>query len=564
MAVGTLLPSAFTFDDSLLSNLVNGGALDYFPAVWPGATINGGTVAFAVFEPFISAYDGSAVVTNYDLYYNRIHFTPNPFDFGTVVATAVHTVAVWNAFDVSHTLEVITIAATPDNTTLNTTLPISFISLQSVNVSFTVGGQGLLSLIGEMEFAFDSDTLIAILRTAGNRSALFAWEHNWANPVTETLTWNTEILQAENGREQRRRRRQTPRRRLRQHYLLTAPGDIQKLRRALWRDQRARLIPPLWSESASLSAAAIIGADELLFDTTSFDFDEGMAIILFAREGVYETAVVDEVQPDRLVLVSPLTMNWPSTSIVLPMRRAFLDSELSFDNITACYGEGAVEFLITNEQISVNRWGTFAPTQYRGFPLLTVRSEGSENATETISMREEIFDQEFGAYDKASIGERPSTSFVHRWFAFSRIEIGELLGWLDYFKGRWRPAYWLSDGYDFELADSISENVAQLVVVNDGYLSSYNADTSRRDVAIILKNGTTYTRRIVEAQPGLTLETERISLDAAIPVSVTVDEVDRISFVRFVRLGSDEIQIEWQTPCAAICNLPLVQLETSE
>ncbi len=557
-------PAVFYFDGDDLTPNMYGHAAEFPEAIWEKEIYVPADFTLVIPAPVFFEYETNLCLAFKEIFYNRIHFTPKPFDMGTVVADAIHTVSVWNAYEnTAHELQLVTVGPSPDGTTLETELPVNFLPLQAIPVDFLVKGLGQLSLVGLITFEFAGD-LIALLPTAGSRSALYYWAHNWAAPIVEKLRWETEILGAETGREQRRQKRQNPVRKLAQHYTLEG-GEWQKLQRAVWRDQRSRLITRIDSEAAELTAAVVINDDILPFDPKGYDFDAGMAVMIAADDASYETGVIDQVLPGTgLLLTNGLSRAWGANTQVFPLRRGFLGSDVQLQGATLAVGDAVLEYLITNEQVSSNRWAAPEWPSYRNLPLIMAEDLSGERPGYSLEMTEEIQDTGIGAYDKDNIKPRPATSFPMRWLCFGREEIGQMLAFLNYCKGRCYPFWWFNWAPDFQLAADIAENVSQIAVANWDYISTYGADTSRRDVLIRLHNGAIYPRRIVEAVPGLTLETERISLDAAIPVAVPISAVDRIGFLRYCRMGIDEVEIEWRTRDCAILKTTFRQLEVSE
>jgi hypothetical protein len=138
-----------------------------------------------------------------------------------------------------------------------------------------------------------------------------------------------------------------------------------------------------------------------------------------------------------------------------------------------------------------------------------------------------------------------------------------MLGWLYYFAGKLKPVWRLTWEHDFELAATITNNSSVFDVTDWGYRDTYNLAETKRDIAIILKNGTIHRRRITAAVASGTAGRETLTVDVPITPAVTLSDIDRICFANCTRLAADEVEIEWPTGNCAIAKWRFVDLTTT-
>lgn len=496
-----------------------------------------------------------------DLWYNRIHFTPYPLAIGSVVSNTTRTVEVWNAFSVPRTLQSLSLNNL-DGVTLQNGLPQSFNALQARNMTLAISKDGTPFLDGSVIFNFDLG-ISAALATSGQRASLFAFDHNWSSRVVERLAWKTEVLTARNGKEQRRRLRSNPRRTLRYDYFTEDKKQSSYFKKHQWTQQANRIAVPIWSDAATLATTLASGSSAIPLATAGRDFDANGMVALWRSPFSYELLRIGTVAANQVNLTTNTAATWAAGTIVVPVRTANYPAEMQRRQLTLQILQNQVEIRLYETEASVNRYTLPTPTMYRGLACWDFYSETSEALDDTIQRDIETLDNEIGLSQLYANWDRAQGQADFRWFAIGRTEIAQMLGWLYYFAGKQNPVWRLTWEHDFELAATITNNSSVFDVTDWGYRDTYNLGETKRDIAIIPKNGTIHRRRITAAVASGTAGRETLTVDAPITPAVTLSDIDRICFMNCARLAADEVEIEWPTGNCAIAKWRFLDTTTT-
>ncbi len=164
---------------------------------------------------------------------------------------------------------------------------------------------------------------------------VFAFRHDWAEPLVERLQWQTSVTRLNSGNESRQARRRVPRQLLTYH---VGHGRASDALVADWlADHLGRLAWwPLPQHVVRLTTAADMGALALTVttvDAAGFTHasarprleDDGLRwpedrrfALLMAPDG-WQVLALTEVEPDRLWLTEPLARAVPAGATVLPL-----------------------------------------------------------------------------------------------------------------------------------------------------------------------------------------------------------------------------------------------------
>jgi len=496
-----------------------------------------------------------------DLWYNRIHFTPYPLALGSVVSNTTQAVEVWNAYSVPRTLQSLSLNQV-DGITLQGGLPVSFTALEAKNLTLAISKDGTPFLDGSVIFNFDLG-ISAALAVNGQRATLFAFDHNWSSRVIERLAWKTEVLTARNGKEQRRRLRSNPRRTLRYDYFTEDKKQSSYFKKHQWMQQANRIAVPIWSDATVLASSLASGSSAIPISTAGRDFDANGMVALWQSPFSYELLRINTIAANQINLVGTTAATWAAGTVVVPVRTANYPAELQRRQLTLQHLQNQVEIRLFETEASVNRYTLPTPTLYRGLACFDFYSETSDALDDTIQRDLETLDNEIGISQLYANWDRAQGQADFRWFAIGRTEIAQMLGWLYYFAGKLKPVWRLTWEHDFELAATITNNSSVFDVTDWGYRDTYNLAETKRDIAIILKNGTIHRRRITAAVASGTAGRETLTVDVPITPAVTLSDIDRICFANCTRLAADEVEIEWPTGNCAIAKWRFVDLTTT-
>src|SRR6185436_1637651 len=135
-------------------------------------------------------------------WYERIHVEPAEFNLGNIVSETQRPISLWNAFFEPHTLN--NIVAVGDDglaLTIPHAPPIVFAPLEQIFFTLQIDVNGPAVVDALYSFQFDVGTYD--VHVVGVRIVAWAWEVNWLTPVTERLSWLTDIEENYDGSELR-------------------------------------------------------------------------------------------------------------------------------------------------------------------------------------------------------------------------------------------------------------------------------------------------------------------------------------------------------------------------
>jgi len=182
-------------------------------------------------------------------------------------------------------------------------------------------------------------------------------------------------------------------------------------------------------------------------------------------------------------------------------------------------------------------------TDYLGFSVLEVQPNRAKDPRRSFMRTVTKMDAGTG---KVTVQDRAGVSrseLEFDWFLDGRSEIGVIQAFLLERKGRAVPFWVPSWRHDLVLNQGAAAIDTSLTVKDTGYLKYQFPQASRRQIAMILQNGTMIYRRVTGAtNPGN--GTEVLTLDSAVGASVPADTT-MVCFLHLVRLASDVVEVLW-------------------
>lgn len=182
-------------------------------------------------------------------------------------------------------------------------------------------------------------------------------------------------------------------------------------------------------------------------------------------------------------------------------------------------------------------------TDYLGFNVLEVHPNRTKDPRRSFLRSLVRLDSGLG---KVTVEDRAGVSRAELefdWFLDGRTEIGVLQAFLLARKGRAVPFWVPSWRHDLVLNQGAAAIDTSLTIKDTGFLKYQFPQTSRRQIALILQNGTMIYRRITGAtNPGN--GTEVLTLDSAVGTTIPA-ATTMVSFLHLVRMASDVVDVLW-------------------
>ncbi len=276
--------------------------------------------------------------------------------------------------------------------------------------------------------------------------------HNWGVAPRVRNLWSTDVVTALSGAEERRGLCDRPYR----SFLWRFTGLSSDESGALWslmqRAHKQRLVTPVYSDPARLTAAASAGASALSCPTAGRRFYAGCRVVVITptrrgRVGQAEVAAVDQVLASQLLLEDQLALDHPAYARVYPLAEVELLLESS-SRIPAPHLQDVVMDLSEISGASaLPPWsppGALPDAQtYRQVPIFPFRPEWATDVTVSLRRLGDRFP--LGRAVVTSVnGDRPLVGFRFDLVSTTRESALAYLEWLDSRQGRLRK-FWLTD-----------------------------------------------------------------------------------------------------------------------
>lgn len=383
---------------------------------------------------------------------------------------------------------------------------------------------------------------------------VFAFRHDWTEPLVERLQWATGVARLASGNEARQGLRRVPRRFLTYHVGHARASDALV---AEWlADHLGRLAWwPLPQHAVRLTSAAHRGAlaltvtpvDEAGFAPAAAQLrleDDGLHwpadrryALLMAPDG-WQVLALTEVEPERLWLTEPLARAVPAGATVLPLVEGLAVEPAEFAQWVPGLDAGSVTAQVAFEPLPDE--GRLDDPWLDGLP---VWPDGNWRDDPSVTAQGVVTRQDVSPADPWVRRDDPwpTTTFQRRFLAAGREDIARWRARLYHAQGR-LGACWLPDGLApvLRVAAPASADDGFLRVDGDGLAAFWH----RPAAALILHPDGTRQAVLTGAfhQDAGGVLVLRSGLDAAVPAGSRVLRLARC------RLDHDAVDLYWHTP----------------
>lgn len=372
----------------------------------------------------------------------------------------------------------------------------------------------------------------------------FSFRPNWQEGVIERLSFQTGVLRADRGAEQRYSSRRTPRRTIEADFMLHGPE------RAFYDLFMHRLSPqvmavPLYWDVAPLPHGTVAGnTTRLNFDTLGTEFKYCPAVILQADSAFdFEVVQVQAVDDTGITLASATSRSWKRGVRVMPVRRAIIDDMGALSQPSADVANVTARFLIADE----NPWIPAADTSpvYNGLPVYLEEPNWVDGLESEFAHDTRRFDPGVGLpYQKDVVG-RANVGQAHAYFLDGRERLARFRDLAYRHQGR-RGGFWLPTfKRDLELTNSPIATATKIEVENVGLGYVGGPGSGREHIVIWTHTGQAITRKITGVTTAGSKET--LDLDAALGLALSPGQVRKISFLDTARFDQDDFEIDHRT-----------------
>lgn len=546
-------PAGYTYgSEGLLSSLSPSGA-----EADPGPQIVG--LSLHTFPVTVAGRVRTGYVEKgtFDDVYNRIYVFPQSISVGNLAGSVTREVNIWNAY-VSGSRTLSQAQIENDSGTFVTlppgvTLPHEIPPLKAMTFVITIEMSGPASINGSFVLNIEGQEFVVPI--TGRRVVLFPFEPNWSAPVDETITISSWAIPAVDGSEQTGSTwGDNAARTFEYQTVLKNTDEMQLAENLLFNWQSLFFALPIWTEKRTLTASA--SSDALSFDTSGFSAEPGSLLVLWDGAEHNETKEVLSVSAGGVVLTAPLEETWPSGTKVYPIAVALMGAQVSGSRETTGVVRLPVMFECEPSATPDNVPTVAATLTYRGDELYLdpINWNGPQPMMYT-SDRKKL---DFGTLKFSSVSGSGFSKYgrQHNWYLPSEADKIKFRQFLGRRQGVARPVWMPSGVNDFTLAVNAVSTDSFITVKPNSYDTLVAQHPARRDIIIHLNNGTYLCRRILNSSTGA--QGTLLTLDAAVGVTINMQDVKRISYLTWYRLASPAVTIRHLTDTVATVDAALV------
>lgn len=480
----------------------------------------------------------------YDDFYNRIHIIPNKLDLGNLTSTQVRTVEIWNSFLVNKTLQSIAQTGTNGISMSGITPPLTFVRMEAKTLSITVDLNGAPDINATYGLNWLTGEYGEI-KITGSRISTFILP--FEAPVQEQLQWNTTVVTANDGTEQRIRLRKHPRQGIKANYPVHIK-DMPKIENAMYGWLSRRWAVPLWTE-AQLVASIASGASTIVIDTTNVDFRANSLLYIYESNDKNITVEVTTVAAGSVTLRQPLASGYTSAWIMparvgsitgSPTKKLYghdMDINVGFsfsDNLS--FGTGT------------------APTQFLGEDIYTDETLLGDVLEDPYYTRIDSIDFDTGSFAQYSPWKYTKKKRTLKYVLQGLTEINTFRKWLHRRGGRQKP-FWIPSFEDDMRVSQLTPISNAILIYDDNYLT-FSSD--RKHICIFFTDGTFVTRTITSAATHDALQTN-IQLDTTLG-NIQPSTIKRISYLSLRRLDTDKVDLNWLSNRTLTADIPVIEI----
>jgi len=520
-----------------------------FPLLW-GDLRTADNVQNAPFSPRVvaSAFVGDTSGWFMDQWW----IDPNPVDFGNITSDKVISMAILNTFrDGAHTFLSVDFAALPGITVTLNPPPFVLPLLGQDNISVTA------ALEGDPEFdanaLFEFDNADVAIRMLGSRVILFVFVPE--KPITEQLTFQTNIMKSRDQTEQRHALRRIPRQFVELDYKPRDAVERAQLRNVLKTQQPFLFgVPEWWDEREILNPTP----DDLPIGTTVIpcDPDNAMffagrsAVIILADDSVQDVAILSVQAGVSVTLQQATFFAIPAGSAILPLATGYLSGSPRLRDSMVEHEETELKFdFLSTEDIAFTDAEFAADPFFEKHPIdgLLVMTDPNVATSSTyqhglIQKRTRtdsgVGELDVHPQDDLAIPDRPKGVFLHN--AFTIWEWKKLV---HYLRGSWKPFYLPTFQNDLPVAAPGYDLSSTSIIVEFVGVTGVGFEAPYRDVLIeVLDDGRQFVRRITALIDNGN-DTETVSLNASAtgtPEVIPPDNI-RVSYAMLGRIEGDVV-----------------------
>ncbi len=511
---------------------------------------------------------GALAIGYKDDFYDRIHTLPRLIDIGAVVTPQIRTFDVWNAHTINGQFLTSITPVNAEGVTLvqpvSAVAPTVYAPTEIRTYSLSVSNIGPATI--DATFVFDWPpgstppdlTGESIFTLLGFRSVLFPFPPTWRGSFVERFEYMTDVLLAYDGTEQRMRLRKFPRKFY--EFEISAFPDLAKgvdlaessqiIDRLLWGFQTRRFTIPVWTDCLILSTDVSIGTTVFPVDPVNLDFREGGLMVIWKGIDNFEVLTILSLAGNQITTISGNSQPFTGPVRVYPGHTARLQTAVETQRPFDQFSLGTFVWRVEdNDEVPtpLDPAVTFK-LDSEGDPLPVLQDRPERNVPLSHEFSRKAFEIDYRTGGR-NIDDHVGSSIeikTFRWVFGDRALHNTWKEMILSRAGRLKPIWIPSWHDDLKIVQPVGISDTFIDIRDIGYSTFYAVQSGRRDIQVLLKDGTRIYKRIISSSSPTPGE-NRLTLDETFGTLITDPdaEIAKVSWMGLYRLDTDLVEIAW-------------------
>lgn len=484
---------------------------------------------------------------------NHWHIRESEYVLGNVISEQVRTVYVHNGFRTAKNVTAIGETGVEGVTlSSNGVPPFSVAGQNTLEYEVTVREVGPPNINYVATFDFENGASLSF-NVTGTRIVVFIWDQQAG--IIERWEWNTNVIQASNGEEQRISVRNIAR----QVWSISTLGGDElvnsRIENIMYGWPTKSIAFPVSLDELDLTSDIVVGTTVLpVSDTANTHYVVGDQLIITDGEFSFETLEVQAVAANTITCVQGTLNAWTTDAKVYPIHIVSASPVQS-----TLWKVNARQYNIELTNLEPTDFGDdTGVTTYQSIMVWPYPWYIDETYNRSLDYEAFRFDGSTGSvFDKTARGFPKVRSSLVGWFN-DRAEYWNLKRILMSRQGK-RKSFWLASGRkDFQIE---SDGTGTSINVEDSYYTDQVFSLTpavRRHIKVVYTDGSFDYREITAAvrTPGLR---ETLTV-AALTQSATIVNVDHVEYLYRVRLDADALEFNQQYAFSGKVTIPIVEV----
>lgn len=484
------------------------------------------------------AHNGAGIVDSVEsLWFEVAHLLPRlTQDVGNVATEQTLSCELYNA----NRTESITVSSITDNlgtgfqVTGVPTPPFTILSQRGLEFDITISSSGELNFDSTYTFTLSTGEEYTV-RIIGSRIILLPIRPE--APLKEHLIFDTKIIEAVSGSEQRIANRSQPR----SVFEMTVRDDRRRIELLLFDRQSKIVAIPAWHEPSFLSSAGSVDDLTVNVDTTAYgNFYVGGYAIVFKDKYTYDALKIESMTSTSLTFESGLTYDYSINTQVMPLMTAYLEATTSATKAPVNDQTFKIKAYVETEENDIA--DTSGWSIYNGKVFLDDPNMISGSLPESLETKVYVLDNVTGNRSNIAVWEHNLRRSRKGFKTNSRAELWKLRQLLHYLKGKQVSFYIPTFSRDIEPNQTMLNASTTFTMDNIGYTVNAYQRWPKQVIRVHLTDGTILVRTIQNSAE-VSASVEQLTVDTAWPYDIEPEDIDRIEFLEKVRLDEDDIVI---------------------